>query len=156
MKNNFPLSRFTRLYPDEDSCLQAIANLKYKNGILCNKCRKVTTHYKVRSRKAYQCKECRTQTHPLKGTIFAKSPTPLNKWFLAIYLMTFASSSITTRQLSAELEVTYKTAWRIRAQITELLRQNRGNLMPGKDEKVFKWIFLNKLELKVVQKQGSA
>ncbi len=154
MKKNFPLSRFNRLFPDEDSCLQTLANLKYKNGISCKRCRRVTTHYRVRGRRAYQCRKCRNQTHPLKDTIFEHSSTPLRTWFLAIFLMTYASSTITTRQLSEELSVTYKTAWRMKAQINELLRQNRGNLMPGKEEKVFKWIFLNKLELKVVQKQG--
>ncbi len=154
MPNYFSLSKFNKAYPDNSSCLEKIKNISHPNGIRCRKCKKQTRHYKIRSRPVFSCKICRSQIHPLKNTLFTKSSTPLRLWFFAIYLMTLTGGTLSARQLQKELGVSYKTAWRIRNLIYKLMRKNEQSLLFGKDEKVFKWTFLNKLEIKVVQKQS--
>jgi hypothetical protein len=69
--------------------------------------------------------------------------------------MTQTRGNITAKQLQNELVVTYKTAWRMKKMIYKLMEQNNGDLLEKKDQKIFKWTFLNKLELKVVNKQES-
>ncbi len=71
-----------------------------------------------------------------------------------MFLMTHTRANITIKQLERELGVTYKTAWRMYHSIYRLMAQNKGDLLIDKSEsKIHKWMFLNKIEFKVVQKQ---
>lgn len=156
MEEVYPLSQFLNQFPDNDSCLMEITRQRFPNGIFCYYCEKVTKHYRLSKRKIYACKFCRSQISPLKGTIFEKSPTPLKLWFLALFLMTQTRDMMTCKQLQNELGVTYKTAWRIHTQIRIQMEQDYEELLedPEKDKyRERKWVFFNKLEIKVVNKQ---
>jgi transposase len=150
----FPLSQFTTRFGSEDACLDEIKKTRYPGGIHCFRCYKTTAHYKVTGRRAYSCAICRNQVYPLAGTIFEKTTTPLRLWFFAMYLMTQTRAEISAKDLQREMGVTYKTAWRIYTAIYKLMAQNKGDLLTEKPESTIrKWIFFNKIELKVVQKQ---
>ena len=151
MSNIFTASRFSARFRTEDICLEEIKRMHFPKGVFCHRCRKTTKHYKLQNRTAYSCKYCRNHVYPLKGTIFEKTSTPLRLWFYAIFLMTQTGGKISTRQLQRELEVTYKTAWRIRT----LIAQNNEDLLSGmnEQERVHKWLFFNKLEFKVAERQ---
>ena len=47
------------------------------------------------------------------GTPFAKSRTPLQKWFYAMYLFTTTRHGVAAKELQRQLGVTYKCAWRL-------------------------------------------
>jgi len=82
-----------------------------------------------------------------------------------MFIMSHTKASISIKQLERELGVTYKTAWRIYKQIHMLMEQNNRDLLSGWNEfseptreeqdnnKIFKWTFFNKFEIKVVEKQ---
>lgn len=53
------------------------------------------------------------------GTPFAKSRTPLQLWFYAIYLFTSTRHGVSAKELQRQLGVTYKTAWRMGHEIRE-------------------------------------
>jgi transposase-like protein len=103
---------FESQFPNDDACLDFIKVARWPEGISCPKCEKVTEHYRVRSRKVYEC---------TAGTIFHKSPTPLQDWFYAIFLVASTRTGISAKQLERELGVTYKTAWRMFRQIRSLM-----------------------------------
>jgi transposase-like protein len=151
MNQEFSLGTFTTRFPTDDACLEEIRKWRFPGGIYCNHCRKTTRHYKLHGRPAYTCKLCRTQISPLKNTIFEKTTTPLRVWFYALFLMTHTRANITVKTLQQELGVTYKTSWRIYRNILLLMQQNHGDLLS--DAEVRKWVFFNKIELKVVQKK---
>lgn len=75
-------------------------------------------------RRQYQCSKCRYQIAPTAGTIFHKSDTPLTLWFHAILVFANAKSSVSAKYLERELEVTYKTAWRMLRLIRKALPQS--------------------------------
>ncbi len=152
--NSFSFSQFLNRFPDDTTCLEEIKKVRFPAGIHCIICNKITKHYKLKGRTAYSCKICRNQVYPLKDTIFAKTSTPLRVWFYALFLMTHTRSDISIKQLQRELGVTYKTAWRMYANIHMLMEQNNGDLLvkPGWQER--KWIFFNTIEFKVVQRSG--
>jgi transposase-like protein len=157
MDGLFSFKQFITRFPDDRACLEEIRKLRYPRGISCASCKKVTRHYKLRGRVAYACQYCRKQVYPLAGTIFEKTTTPLRIWFYAFFLMTQTRADMSIKQLQRELGVTYKTAWRIYKQTRVLMGQNNEDLLKDfdKENKLFRWTFFNKIELKVVEKKES-
>lgn len=154
MDNSFLFSQFCNRFPDDETCLEEIKEQRFPDDTHCLKCKKITRYYKLKKRAAYSCKFCRHQIFPLANTIYEKSTTPLRLWFYAMFLMTHTRGTISARQLQRELGVTYKTAWRISRRLRLLMEQHNGDLLIDTVEKVHKWVFFNKFEIKLVQKQG--
>ncbi len=157
MSDHFSFSEFTTRFPNDDACWEEIRIRRYPHGIYCTICRDITTHYKLTQRPAYSCKNCRHQVFPLAGTLFEKSTTPLRLWFYAMFLMTQTHASLTIRELSSELGVSYKTSWRMYRALYPLMQE--GNLLDEiKDQEgqVRKWLFFNTIEILVSQKKNEA
>jgi transposase-like protein len=122
------LFEFERLYPDDAACLDFLMAEKYPDGVFCDKCQKVTKHYRNASRPSFSCEFCGTHVHPMVGTIFENSATSLRLWFYAMYLMASTRCGISAKQIEREIGVTYKTAWRMFWSIRSLLGQDNGPL----------------------------
>ena len=115
--DKYTIAQFNKQFPDDKACLEWIMLHKYPDGIFCSFCGKVTKHYKIASRQSYACDLCGHHVHPMVGTIFEKSTTPLRLWFYAMFLMSATRCGVSAKQLQRELGVTYKTAWRMFYQI---------------------------------------
>lgn len=112
----------------------AESNIKWvllTNGVTCEKCQKVTPHYRITGRLCYSCEHCGTQVYPMAGTIFERSSTPLRLWFKAIAYMAVTRCGISSRQLSRDLGVGVKTGWRMFTQIRKILAENPTGLGGG-------------------------
>lgn len=131
MQDRFTYKEFLKKYKDDDICLEEIKNLRFPEGINCSFCKKITNHYRIKSKKVYSCEFCGTQVSPLAGTIFHKSSTSLQDWFMAIYLMTQTRSGTSAKQLQRMLGVTYKTAWRMYKQIRTLMAESSVTPLNG-------------------------
>ncbi len=114
----YTIQDFKREFPDEKACLAYIFNRKYPN---------IKGYYYVKGRKCFANSKGK-QIHPVKGTIFEHSSTPLILWFYAIYLFSASRNGISAKELQRQLGVTYKTAWRIGCQIRQLMKQDRKML----------------------------
>jgi transposase len=120
----YTIKDFEGQFPNEDTCLDFLKEARFPKGIYCQKCQKITTHYRITGRKVYSCEFCGSHISPTAGTIFHKSDTPLKSWFHAIFLMASTKTGISAKQLERELGVTYKTAWRMFRQIRKLMAEN--------------------------------
>lgn len=125
-KKKYGLASLHRQFPDDDSCLGFIFNVKHPRECSCG-----GIYRKVAERRQFQCSKCRNQVAPTAETIFNKSETPLVLWFHAILAFFNARGEISAKQLERDLEVTYKCAWRILAIIREVLG-DFIHLHPGK------------------------
>lgn len=112
--------------PTDNECLNMLMKLRYPQGIFCRKCCKITKHYKLSKRKMFECEFCGNQVSPMANTIFHKSPTPLNIWFKIIYRIVSTHCDISAKQIQREFGLTYKTAWRMANNISNILNYN-GN-----------------------------
>ncbi|HEV2403163.1 MAG TPA: IS1595 family transposase [Candidatus Saccharimonadales bacterium] len=129
--NRYTIEQFNQQYLTEDACLDSIFRNRYGDLEACPNCGVVDAKfYRLKERKAYSCQHCRYQIHPLAGTIFHKSDTPLRSWFFAIYLFGTSKNGVSAKELERHLGVTYKTAWRIAKQI-RLLKQQDSNRLSG-------------------------
>ena len=120
--STYTTAELSRDFANDEICLEFVKEQVWPKGLApCLKCGVSRKHYRVSGRKAYACNHCGHHIYPLANTIFAKSTTPLRKWFYILYLMLATRGLLSARQIQRETGVTYKTAWRSRAQILALL-----------------------------------
>src|SRR5258708_2289040 len=130
MNEAMTLGKFLKQYNSNDACLEKLKNILYPDGITCAKCKKIRNFTKKKGKPVYQC-FCGYQISPLARTIFHKSPTPLQYWFYAIFIMKTTRSGISAKALQRELGVTYKCAFRMFHQIRKLMTQSEGTMLDG-------------------------
>lgn len=79
---------------------------------------------------AYRCKDCRKHFSVRTGTVLAESRLPLQKWLLAIYMLTSARKGIPSTQMARELGITQKSAWFLAQRIRETWLKS----LPGEND----------------------
>jgi len=122
-ENRYGLNSFKKDFPTEEACLELIFTSLHSKSCSCG-----GTYSPIKGRKQYQCSKCRFQIAPTANTIFHKSATPLTLWFHAIHVFSNAKSGISAKQMERDLEVTYKTAWRMLHLIRKALKQDDEKL----------------------------
>jgi len=111
---------FYKRYGAEEQCRAAMFALRWPKGFECPGCG-VSEHCVVTTRGLYQCRDCRRQTSPIAGTIFASTKLPLRIWFLAIYHLTQSKQGISSIELGRRLGVTQTTAWKIKHKLKQVM-----------------------------------
>jgi len=126
MSKTFTITDFMKRFPDDDACLDHLMTLRYGKELDCPKCGKHGKFTKIKKVPAYQC-SCGHHIHPMVGTPFEKSRTPLQKWFYAMYLFTTSRHGVPAKELQRQLGVTYKCAWRIGHEIRKYMANVDGD-----------------------------
>src|ERR1041385_8126269 len=147
-------SLFEPHFTDEDKAREYLEAMRWPEGPICPHCGLLGEAYRIvrkektkeqvlemlrarkRIRKAqkglWKCAGCKRQFTVTVGTIFEDSHIPLNKWLLAIHLLTSSKKGMSAHQLMRNLDIKqYKSAWfmahRIRYALTgELPEQMNG------------------------------
>lgn len=124
MKNTkYGVRELQRDFGTEEACLDFLFDALHSRDCSCG-----GKYKRIKGRRQYQCSKCRAQIAPAAGTIFHKSDTPLPVWFHAIWVFSNAKSGVSAKQIERELNVTYKTAWRILMLIRKALPQSKDFL----------------------------
>src|SRR3989344_6819457 len=124
MKNKkYSIRNLKQDFPTDEACLDFIFDALHSRKCSCG-----GTYRSIQGRKQYQCGKCRFQIAPTSGTIFHKSDTPLTLWFHAIMVFSNAKSGMSAKALERDLEITYKTAWRMLTLIRKALKQSEDVL----------------------------
>lgn len=105
--------QFFKQFPTDEACLEHLFNVRFGQGHECPKCVRMAKWYRLKSEQAFSCQWCGHHIHPMVGSIFEKSRTPLQLWFYAIFLFTTSRHGVSTKELQRQLGVTYKTAHRM-------------------------------------------
>lgn len=103
------LSDIRAAFPDEDSCLKHLEKLRW-NGFVTSPFDPISKVY-VCSDGKYRCRNTGKYFNAKTGTIFYNSKIELQKWFMAIWLVSTSDKTFTSVQLGIELGLTQKTAW---------------------------------------------
>ena len=120
MKTHKSLLSLTTTFPDEESCVRHLENLRWPKGIVCPLCGSTRKFHKVTRGFLYKCADCEKTFSVRKGTIFEESRLPLQKWFAAFWLITSNRKGINSCQLAREIGVTQKTAWFMLGRLREV------------------------------------
>jgi transposase-like protein len=78
----------------------------------------------------YQCAECREQFTVTVGTVMERSKIPLNKWLMAMHLMSSSKKGMSAHQLHRMLKITYQSAWFLAHRIREAMMDDVGSAGP--------------------------
>jgi transposase-like protein len=97
-------------FADVDVATMFVAGLRWPDGVMCPHCSGKNCPY-VKSRRIWQCKDCRKQFSVKVGSIFEDSPIPLSKWLPAMWMLVNCKNGVSSYEIARDLGVTQKTAW---------------------------------------------
>lgn len=127
MQKPITVHQFLTTFSNDDVCLEHLFRTRFGNSIICPKCGQVDKFKKLSNMPAYTC-NCGHHIHPMVGTPFESSRTPLQKWFYAMYLFTTTRHGVSAKELQRQLGVTYKCAWRMGQEIRKYMGSVDGNI----------------------------
>lgn len=132
MINRLTINEFRAAYPNDDTCLDKLFQLRYSNlECRCGNDQSAHPFTKVKNRRSYQCPACGFQIYPTQGTVFEKTTTPLTSWFYAMYLQTTTRNGVAAKELERQLHICYKTALRMAHQIKILMGNRVIDMLTG-------------------------
>lgn len=102
---------FFSAFPTETACEYHLIRVRWPEGMTCRKCGKTEFYPRIVTRRMYQCRACLHFNSPTAGTIFHKTRTSLQRWFLAIFLIASDKRGYSALLLSEHIGVDYATAW---------------------------------------------
>lgn len=112
-----------KIFTDADAARAHLESLQWANGRVCPHCGTVDNSVELKGKSTrpgvYKCRDCRKPFSVTVGTLFERSHVPLNKWVLAVHLLSSSKKGMSSHQLMRSLGVTYKTAWFMAHRIRE-------------------------------------
>lgn len=119
-------------FPEQKDCILHLENIRWKDGVVCPYC-KSDNNYKLEhdERLRHHCNNCKKSFSVTVNTIFHNTRLPMQKWFLAISLLTDAKKSISSRQIARHLELPVKTAYSVSQRIRKALCGSSSPLLKG-------------------------
>lgn len=120
-------------FTTNEKCKQAIIESRWGKGegqdIVCPYCGHHHCHRRMDGR--FCCSHCKSNFSCLVGTIFENTKVSLQKWFMAMYLVSSHKKGVSSHQLSRDIEVCQKTAWFMLQKIRTLYAQDDSVAMKG-------------------------
>ncbi len=104
-------------FHDPDKARAWLEAQRWPHGPSCPHCgninqtRITALQGKAHRRGLYQCKECCDQFTVTVGTVMHQSRVPLNKWVLAMHVMSASAEHVSVRRLQGMLGITYQSTW---------------------------------------------
>lgn len=96
-------------FPNEQVCINHLEELRW-NGNVISPFDEYSKVYVCKDNK-YRCKNTGKYFNVKTATLFDNTKVELQKWFLAIWVVTSHKKGISSIQLSKDIHVTQKTAW---------------------------------------------
>lgn len=131
-RRRITLTSFKSLFDTDEKCRAYLESVVWGDTPACRHCGS-TKIYRITGKSArpglYECgeKQCGMQFTVTVGTVFEDSHLPLNKWFLAIYLIGETSKGMSANLLKDLVGCTYKTAWYLGHRIRRMM--SAGNVL---------------------------
>lgn len=119
-------------FNDEQVCKQALAEARWGDDVVCPHCGK--HHCTKRKDGRYRCNQCKHNFSCTAGTIFENTKLPLQKWFIAMYLLSAHKKGVSSLQIARDCEVSPKSAWYMLQKIRTLFAQSDSVSLEGEVE----------------------
>jgi transposase-like protein len=128
-------------FSDADRAFQYALNLRFPNGVVaCPRCGS-EKHSFVKTRRIWHCKGCKKQFSLKVGTIFEDSPISLDKWMMAIWMLTACKNGVSSYELHRSIGIAQKSAWFMLHRIREAMKsgtfEKMGSAGPVEADETF-------------------
>ena len=123
-----------RVFSDEKKCIDHFRAVRWPNGVACPHCGSVKVYDLANNTHKCGEPECAMKFSVRHGTIFEDSKISLQKWFMAIYLVTSHKKGISSCQLAKDINITQKSAWHMLHRIRAAIEVDRTEPMTGNVE----------------------
>jgi transposase-like protein len=104
------LQQAIQWFSDEQVCIDAVAFMRWPNGVECPFCHAKIPYY-LKTQKRWKCSACRKQFSVKVKSIFEDSPIPLQKWLPALWMLANCKNGISSYEIAKDLDITQKSAW---------------------------------------------
>lgn len=118
-----------KTFPTEEACMLYLEQIIWK-GIAVSPFDPTSKVYKCKGFK-YKCKNTGKYFNVLKGTMFENKKIELQKWFMAVWLVTGHKKGISSLQLAKDIDTTQKTAWFLLQRIRACFGIENNNELEG-------------------------
>ena len=106
------LQQAIKHFANPDNCLAFMVERRWPDGVECPTCGSKDVRF-ISTRRLWECKT----KHPKRqfsakiGTIFEDSALPLDKWLIAVWMITNCKNGVSSYEIGRALGVTQKSAW---------------------------------------------
>lgn len=125
------LFEFQARFPDETSCYEYLADLKWSDGYKCKKCGN-TKYCDGLGKSGRQCTKCSYVESATAGTLFHQVKFPILKAFYIVYYVSISKKGITSTELSRKLELRQKTCWSFKQKVMKAMQSSQKYMMTHK------------------------
>ena len=121
-------------FNSEKRCRDFITEQRWHQVVVCPFCGSIHVYTCSNGDNQFKCGDCHKRFSCLVGTIFQNTKLPLQKWFMAMYLISSHKKGISSHQLGRDLHITQKSAWYILHKVRTLFGQYDTPALQGEIE----------------------
>lgn len=132
-------------FSDVERAHEFFVQVRWPNGVSCPPCgvfgpRRMVVNQKSKAkgkegqiikRHVWQCNACREQFTAKTGTIFEDSPLGLDKWLIAMWMITNCKNGVSSHEMERTLGVSQKSTWFMLHRIREAMKAGTILKMTG-------------------------
>lgn len=110
-----------QMFPDEAAARKWLEDIRWPEGKRhCPHCGSLkTSAVKNENPMPYHCGDCREYFSVKTGTVMQSSKVSLQKWVIAMYLLSTSLKGVSSMKLHRDLGLTQKTAWLLAQKIRQ-------------------------------------
>lgn len=113
---------FSKMYPDDQSCLRFIADKKWIHDFQCIKCN-YDGYSEGKTLYSRRCSRCGYDESVTAFTLLQNTRLPINKAFYMIFLVYSSNGTISSHKLSEILGIRQSTCWAYSSKIKKAMRE---------------------------------
>jgi hypothetical protein len=125
------LLKFIKTFPDENTCLKYLAEIKWStNEFCCKKCGN-TNYCKGKQDYSRRCTKCKYDESPTSGTMFERIGFELLRAFHILYAMSVRKKGISSYEIESEFSISQKTCWTFRNKVQTVMKSSERYPLKG-------------------------
>jgi transposase-like protein len=120
-------------FSDADTAFAEMVKFRWPDGVVkCPSCGSTDVYF-TQSRRIWQCKSdhAKRQFSVKIGSVMEDSPLGIDKWLIALWLITSAKNGISSYELARAIGVTQKSAWFMLHRIRLAMQGEDGGKLSG-------------------------